>query len=126
MKEYNHYHNYLNLSQEERAEVKQHLNAANEILFKEHDEECLYTSPMSDMYRAIRNIECMDVHAPMVDKARKQTGANEVVRLDFPCDIWGKWNKDDPFTIILRGDSGLWRCTYMNVNDEIKCEKIEE
>lgn len=125
MQEYNHYHNYLNLSPEERAEVREHLKDAYRIIFNVHPEECTYTSPMSDVYRALHNMECFDIHMPMVDKARKLTGCKEVVTFTFPCDIWGKWDKDSPFEVVLCGDSGLWRCTYMDIDKEIKCEQIE-
>lgn len=124
MKDSNHYHNYLNLTNKDAAKVREFIDKAYEIMFRVHPEECGYTIPMSSLNQTLHNIRFCDCWRPTIDLCRKQTGANEVARFDAPCDIWGQ-REERPYELVLRAEDGtLFKCTWYDEHDSPICEKI--
>ena len=126
MKKSTKFDNYLNLSPGKKAEVREHLKAAIEILGCDSREAWQNGSMEWPLWQAYQHVDCLDSVLPMIEAAQKEVQASTVREFHFPVDIWGN-KTDEPYRFILDGPFDIqYECTTEGLGKPIMIKKIEE
>lgn len=126
MKKSTRFNNYLNLTPGKRDEVRNHLQAAMNLLGIDELEAWRNGGMEWPLAQALRYVECLDSVQPMIESAQKEVHASTVREFHFPCDIWGN-KTDEPYRFILEGPFDIqYECTTTGYGEPITIKKIEE
>lgn len=126
MKKSTRLNNYLNLSPGKKAEVRELIKTAIDILGCDSYEAWQNGSMEWPLWQALQHVDCLDAVRPMIEAAQKEVQASTVREFHFPVDIWGR-KTDEPYRFILEGPFDIqYECTTKGFGEPIEIKKIEE